>query len=135
MKLLDLYREIIEADEEAMIHEWKIMQEFNYNLVDIYKIDKENNTKYIKGFYDNLNRLNLIKAKKVIEPITGRAFFEIKIYWVKEDGTPSYDDPPNTTPKTFNTHLKIFINDFLPLHDIFILQPTTPSRQRLFKVA
>jgi hypothetical protein len=37
----------------------------------------------------------------------------VKIFWEK-DGKPSYDKPPATDSKVFNTHLKILIDEILP---------------------
>lgn len=119
-------------ESETLEAEWKLLNELILDIDNTYPIDKENSSKNIKAFYDDLNRLNLIKAKE------NNGSIEIKFYWLKNvNGTliPSYDDPPNTSAKTFNTYLKIFLEYFINMGDSFVLLPTDTIKQRLYRIA
>lgn len=129
-KYIHQYNNINEND--LLEEEWKLLNELTLDLENIYKIDEKSSSKYIKSFYDNENRLNIMKAKN------NNGFIEIKFYWLKEDNgkfIPTYEAPLNSTAKTFNTYLSLFLNYFINLGDNFILQPTDNIRQRLYKIA
>lgn len=119
-------------ENDSLEYDWRLLKELVLNTNDVYPLDEKECNRTTKGFRDNLGRLNLIRAKTNLNSI------EIKFYWLKEvngELIPSYDDPPNSTNKTFNTYLKIFFDYFIYLGDSFVFLPTDLTRYRLYRIA
>lgn len=114
--------------------EYNLLKEFVFNLNDTYEIDETESNKSTKSFYDNKGRLNSMHIKNNIGD-----YKEIKFYWIDVDKagkkTPTYTTLPDSTAKTFNTYLKLFLEYFIFLGDKFVFQPTDVARFRLYKIA
>lgn len=106
--------------------EMELLEEFNYNIEDVYPISKE--IPFNVEFEDDEGRLNITKGRKNDD------YIEIKIYWIEKDGSVSMDAPKGITPKTMNTHMSNIINKFLPKYDKFLLRPNDDIRFRLFQL-
>lgn len=108
------------------LRETQMLEEFNYNLEDIYPITNE--LPFNIEFKDDKSRLNITKGK------LNNEFIEIKLYWIDNDGKPRMDTPEEVAPKTMNTHMFNIINKFLPNYDQFLIRPNDNIRFRLFQL-
>lgn len=124
---------LINEEKEVEEQEWKLLNELMLDLNNIYNIDEKNSTKLLKQFMDDEGRINIIKARNEKD-----GWMEIKFYWLKEKNgilTPTYENPIDSTSKTFNTYLSLFLNHFIKLNDKIILKPTDDIRQRLYRIS
>ena len=108
------------------LRETQMLEEFNYNLEDIYPIINE--LPFNVEFKDNKDRLNITKGK------LNNKFIEIKLYWAEPGGNIRMDTPEEVLPKTMNTHMSNIINKFLPNYDQFLIRPNDDIRFRLFQL-
>lgn len=108
------------------LRETQMLEEFNYNLEDIYPIINE--LPFNVEFKDNKDRLNITKGK------LNNGFIEIKLYWAEPGGNIRMDTPEEVLPKTMNTHMSNIINKFLPNYDQFLIRPNDDIIFRLFQL-
>jgi len=108
------------------LRETQMLEEFNYNLEDIYPITNE--IPFNIEFKDDKDRLNITKGK------LNTGFIEIKLYWAEPGGNIRMDTPEGITSKTMNTHMSNIINKFLPNYDQFLIRPNDNIRFRLFQL-
>ena len=108
------------------LRETQMLEEFNYNLEDIYPITNE--IPFNIEFKDDKGRLNITKGK------LNNGTIEIKLYWAEPGGNIRMDTPEGVTPKTMNTHMSNIINKFLPNYDEFLIRPNDNIRFRLFQL-
>jgi hypothetical protein len=108
------------------LRENELLNEFDYNLKDIYPITNE--VPFNIEFKDNKDRLNITKGR------LNNNFIEIKIYWAEPGGNIRMDTPEGVTSKTMNTHMFNIINKFLPNYDQFLIRPNDDIRFRLFQL-
>lgn len=123
---------------DQLINETYVAIAENINLNHTYAY--KNLGKTIWEFQDKKNITHQIKIN--YNP-SDKDSLNVKFYWIK-DGKPNYNKPPYTDEMVFNTHIKIFINEILPITKPMLdhfklekltLDPTDSSRYRLYRIA
>jgi hypothetical protein len=125
--------------EKILLESYTLIGE-NIDIDNTYDYKKEGSS--IWSFIDKNNIKHYTKVN--YNPGVKDKQITIKFFWVEEDNKPRYDKPPYTDEKVFNTHLKIFITEILPLMksyedhfgiDYITLDPTDEIRYRLYRIA
>lgn len=125
--------------EKILLESYTLIGE-NIDLDNVY--DYQNQGTSIWFFVDNHDIQHYTKVN--YNPGIEDKQITVKFFWIGKDNKPKYDKPPYTDEKVFNTHLKIFVNEILPLlksyenHfgiDYITLDPTDKIRYRLYRIA
>jgi len=125
--------------EKILLESYTLIGE-NIDLGNIYDYKKEGSS--IWSFFDKHDIKHYTKVN--YNPGVEDKQITVKFFWVGEDGKPKYDKPPYTDERVFNTHLKIFIEEILPLMksyedhfgiDYITLDPTDKIRYRLYRMS
>ena len=111
----------------------------NIDVDNCYSYEREGKT--IWSFRDSKHYKHVIKLN--YNPGVASKELTVKFFWFEND-KPRYDKPPITDEKVFNTHLRVFIKEVLPmLPDILkhtetsklTLDATDTARYRLYRIA
>jgi len=141
-----------EFDHIVNTEDYSLLGILDKILVETYALISENidiNNSYeyhsqgssIWYFYDSRS----IKHTEEINYNPGVSSKEItvKLFW-EDDDKPSYEKPPYTDEKVFNTYLKILLHEVLPIMDKYkdtfsvdkiTLDPTDEVRYRLYRTS
>jgi len=140
--LKELLKEVFYANSnvvnQILLETYTLIGE-NINVNNSYDYAKEGSTIWSftdKEGYKHITKVNYNPGVKDKE-------LTVKFFWYDGD-KPSYDKPPATDEKVFNTHLKVFIQEILPQlpglfkhikTDKLTLDATDTTRYRLYSIA
>lgn len=123
----------------------KVLME-TYSLISD-NIDLENSYEYVShgaSIWTFKDKNNIVHIEKLnYNPGVKDKAITVKFFW-EDNGKPSYDKPPYTDEKVFNTHVKIFVNEVVPKiknlmeHfniDKITIDPTDKLRYRLYRIS
>ena len=125
--------------ERILLESYTLIGE-NIDLDSVYDYQKQGSS--IWSFNDKHDIKHYTKVN--YNPGVEDKQITVKFFWIGKDDKPKYDKPPYTDEKVFNTHLKIFVDEILPLlksyenHfgiDYITLDPTDKIRYRLYRIA
>lgn len=125
--------------EKILLESYVLIGE-NISLSNAYDYTKNGNS--IRSFVDKNGIQHYTKVN--YNPNVDNKEITVKFFWMDENQNPKYSKPPYTDEKVFNTHLKIFKDEILPLMksyedhfgiDYIALDPVDKPRYRLYRIA
>ena len=126
---------------EEVLHDMYLYMELNINKEKSYEYHPVH--PYEKTYWQFTDRYKTINGTRLLIEINRfgiKKFGEIKFGEVDGDGDMSFDTPTHYDEKTFNTHIKIILEEIILKHielDYYRMSPIDedPRRSRLYSIA